>query len=377
MIRTPLAWHLLVHRKPRTLAALAGVSMAIVLVFLQLGFYRAGFVSSVLVFEQFDYDLILTSPRYVVLRQAGHLPRARLEQARAVDGVARVAPLYAGVRRARIPGAAVRREVLVIGVDPSRHLLRVPDIGALLPRIAPLDTALVDTKQGPGYEGLAAGAIAELDGRRVRIVGEYRHGAGFAGNAALLVGHRTFSSVFAGSPVERVSAGLVDLAPGADPERVAARLREVLPAHTRVMTRAQQVTLEQDFSIHVKPVGIMFTSGLLLAFVVGAVLLYQILASEVTNHLREYATLKAMGYSRASLQRVVWEQALLFSALGFVPALLASIGIYLLVDATTTLPTRMSLDKVAIVLATTVVMCVSAGLLAVRKVERAAPADLF
>ena len=101
-MRTPLAWRNLTHRKVRTGTALAGVCMAILLIFLQLGLYRAVFRSAIMVLEQLDYDLVLVSSQYVILRQPGALERKRLFQAEAVAGVERVVPLYASVAQARL-----------------------------------------------------------------------------------------------------------------------------------------------------------------------------------------------------------------------------------------------------------------------------------
>ena len=64
-----------------------------------------------------------------------------------------------------------------------------------------------------------------------------------------------------------------------------------------IMTRQELIDREENYFVNVKPVGIMFRVGMLVAFIVGAVILYQILASEITNRLKEFATMKAMGYS--------------------------------------------------------------------------------
>jgi len=376
MRRTPLAWHLTFHRKARTAAALAGVCVAISLMFLQLGFYRAAFESSIKVFTQFDYDVVIASSRYVVLRQSATVAGARIEQARAVPGVARAVPLQAAVAQTQFLGAGVSREMLVLGVDPGDNLLNDERTASAVRTLTVRDTALADAKRGPGYEGLRPGAELEIDGHRVLVSGEFEHGTGFAANAGVIVGDRTYEAIF-GAPPGTATLGLVRVAEGADPAEVAGRLRAALPRDVAVMTREQQWRGEQRFSIDVKPVGIMFTSGLALAFVVGAVILYQILSTEVVTHLREYSTMLAIGYSDASVKRVVWEQAGLLAVIGFVPATALSFLVYTVIDAATTLPTRMTPDKIAVVLAMSLAMCVVSGSLALAKVARADPADLF
>jgi len=376
MRRTPLAWHLTFHRKARTAAAMAGVCVAICLMFLQLGFYRAAFESAVKVFTQFDYDVVIVSSRYVVLRQSATIARARIQQARAVPGVAQAVPMNAAVAQTQFLADGVNREMLVVGVDPGEHLFGDARTADAVRTLTVRDTAIADTKRGPGYEGLHAGAELEIDGHRVLVTGEFEHGTGFAANAGVVVGDRTYEAIF-GVPRGTATLGLVKVAAGADAAEVAARLRATLPRDVAILTRDEQWHGEQHFSLDVKPVGIMFTSGLALAFVVGAVILYQILCTEVVTHLREYATLRAIGYSDASVKRVVWEQAALLALVGFVPASALSYVIYLVIDATTTLPTRMTPEKIGVVLAMSLAMCVISASLALAKVERADPADLF
>lgn len=374
---TPLAWLNLTHRKARTLAALTGVTMAIVLIFLQLGFYRAGFKSAVIILEQFDYGVAIVSREYVFLRQPGSLLRSRLDQARAAEGVNRVAPLYLGVALAQVPSLDAKRELAILGVDPANSLWMKQDAGNPMSRLSRLDTVLLDTKVGPGYEKLKKGLSLELDGHRVRIIDDFTHGPGFTGSAALIAGDQTYARIFDLPDRNSITLGLVKLESGADPEAIKARLEAIMPSDVRVLTRGELEQGEQNWSINVKPVGIMFTSGLLLAFTVGAVILYQILATEIINNLREYATLRAMGCSTFTLNMLIWKQAVLYAVLGYLPATVLATLIYAVIDSTTTLPTEMTAGKLAAVFLIATIMCIVSGSAAVRKVSRADPADLF
>lgn len=376
-MRTPVAWLNLRHRKARTAAALTGVAMAITLIFLQIGFYRAALKSAVLILEQFKFDVAIVSAQYVILRVPGSLARSRLQQTQAVAGVLRTAPLYLGIALAQLPSRDARREVAILGIDPANAPWSSPANARAATVLSTLDTVVLDSKVGPGYASLRRGETIELDGRRVSIVGEYSHGPGFTGNAALVTSDRTFARIFGRPNRDVVSLGLVQLTAGADPNAVAAQLRKILPGDTRVLTRGELERHEQRWTMNVKPVGFMFTSGVLLAFIVGAVILYQILATEIINHLREYATLKAMGFSTFALNIIVWKQAVLYAVFGFVPAAILSTAIYMSIDATTTLPTEMTLEKLVSVFIIVTAMCLVAGTAAVRKVNRADPADLF
>jgi len=143
------------------------------------------------------------------------------------------------------------------------------------------------------------------------------------------------------------------------------------------LTRAEISSIDQRFWVKVKPIGIMFTSGVLVAVVAGAVILYQVLASEVQNRMREYATLKALGYGNRYTYGVVLRQALIFSGLGFVPAFFFALLLFFLLRTQALIPVTMEFTRAAGVFLLTALMCLSATFLAVRKLREADPADLF
>ncbi len=351
--------------------------MAVLLIFVQLGFYRAAYTSSMMVFEQLDYDLVLVSPTYKVLRQPGAIPARRIYQAEAIPGVARATPLHAGVAKVRIEPRGLRREYLVLGVDPHDSPFRLPEADEHLARVAALDTVMLDTKVGPGYRAHVEGDRIELGGRLMTVVALYRHGAGFAANAAAIVGDSTYRALYPRRSADAATLGLVRLEEGADVHAVRGALAAALPDDVRVLLAAEHRAQEEQVTIRVKPVGIMFTSGVLLALVVGAVILYQILTSEVVHHLKEYATLRAIGFSMVAVRLMVLEQALVLALVGFLPAAIAATVVYRIIGTATTLPTQMTVSILATVLVLTVAMCSLSGVLALRKLERADPAELF
>jgi putative ABC transport system permease protein len=376
-MRTPLAWNNVVYNKVRTAASLSGVTFAIVLIFMQLGFYDVCFRSSTLIYDQMDFDIALVSPQYVHLRAANAIPRRRLEQAKRVKGVEWVTPLYVGNGLFRNPDTRSQKEIVVLGVDPNAKLFKVPAVAENLSRLKKEDTAIMDAVTGKGYDPVRVGMTTELETRSVTVVGTYKYGSGFTTDASVIVSEHTLSRVFNGYPLDLVSVGMVKLAPGADRAEVVRALQGVLPPDVQVWGRPKLETSEQYFYVKLRPLGVMFSFGVLLAFAVGAVILYQILASEIMNKLKEYATLKAMGYSSLYMNKVVLQQAAIFALLGFVPATLMALVMYRVTSAATNLPMVMTWPRVILVLVLSVVMCSVSGLLVSRKVSRADPADLF
>jgi putative ABC transport system permease protein len=107
------------------------------------------------------------------------------------------------------------------------------------------------------------------------------------------------------------------------------------------------------------------------------VICYQVLSSDIRDHLAEYATLKAIGYGNTYLVKVVCRQALWLALLGFIPATLFAAFVYSKLSAWTGLPMQMAPHTVGLVLLLTMVMCLSSAYLAIRKLFQADPAELF
>jgi putative ABC transport system permease protein len=377
-MKTPLAWRNVAHSRVRSVVALLGVSFAILLIFMQLGFRAAARSSATNVYEALDFDLLVLSRQYVFLAQSGDFPRARLEELRAVEGVASFKPLWIGLGEWRSQESRERWNVLTLGVEPASRPFRSPAVNDQLPKLSVFGNVLADSLSRPEHGPMRPGIRSEVQHRQVEVVGQYGIGAGFIAGATLVAGRETFLSLFRGSAsADRVSAGLIKLTPGASPSLVAGEInRRLMPVAT-ALTRNDVARAEETFWLEIKPIGIMFTSGVLVAFVVGAVILYQVLASEVQNHLREYATLKALGYGDRSIYSLVLTQALIFAGLGFIPAFFLSIGLYHLLRTHALVPVAMEPERAVGVLLLTLAMCLSSTFLAVLKLRAADPADLF
>jgi putative ABC transport system permease protein len=267
--------------------------------------------------------------------------------------------------------------MLVLAVDPIDPPFRLPELIAAAPLLKLDDTALVDLKMQKGYGDIHVGTIAGLEDRAIRVAGTYRYGIGFASDAGLIVSDRTLSRLFAGYPLENVSIGLIKTDAGADVVAVTQRLRAQLPGDVRVLRRAELEAMDQHFFVEFKPIGLMFSSGVLLALVVGGVILYQVLASEVASQLHEFAALEAIGYSHAFAQRVVLAQAAMFAVTGFVVACLIACVLYAVTALATNLPMVMTWQRVFAVLMMSIGMCGVSGLLVLRKLAQVDPVELF
>ena len=116
---------------------------------------------------------------------------------------------------------------------------------------------------------------------------------------------------------------------------------------------------------------------MLVGFIVGSIIVYQILFGDVMNSLPQYATLKAMGYRDSYVISIVIQQSAILALVGFVPGLLLSMGLYSLLATVTKLTVLMTTTRALQVLLLTFVMCVGSGTLATRKLVQLDPADVF
>lgn len=402
----PLAWKNLAHDRVRFALFSAGIGFAVVLMGVQLGIMNAMLDSNTVLIERINAELVLVNPNRASLLFRDAVNRRRLEQAAAVPGVLSIAPVYAEYQlgELRHTAAALRdrahtRRIRVVAVDPDSGVLNLPGVPATdWERLKIPGTALYDRKSRahpdqvnhPGesvFGRLAEGVETELTGRRLTLVGNgFDLGFDFGTDGTLIVSNRTFADWVRGpysapgaDPLAEVDLGAVRLQPGADVQQVQRELQERFAADgdVDVLTREQLIAREKWFWWTNTPIGFAFGAGVVLGFVVGMVICYQILASDVADHLAEYATLKAIGYPNRYLSLVVLQEAIILAAAGFIPGMLVTLGVYLLLTDLTGLPMYLTAGRGGLVLLLTVVMCVASGLMAVGKVKKVDPADVF
>jgi putative ABC transport system permease protein len=374
---TLLAWRILLHEKGRNALAVAGIFIAILMIFLQLGFYASVPRAGMLVYNQLAFDIMLTSSDYVFQEQSYDFPRRRLYQALSIPDVASVSPMYQGEAQWLNTTDRLRRDVFVMGFRLDDDSVRVPDIRRQRSLLRRDDTVLVDNMTLPMYGPQIRGQVVEIADRAVEIAGTYLLGTGFLGLGAVVTSDLNFIRIFPRRSLDRVNLGLVTLKDGSDPGLAAARLRALLPPDTRVFTRAELDAYEETFWRKRTSTGLVFGFGVAVSVVVGMVILYQTLATQIIRHLPQYATFKAIGYTDGYLQRVVLSLALITAGLAFVPALATAVMAYDKLRTLARLPIEMTPARIVLVLVIALMMSGATALLAVSKVRRVDPADLF
>ena len=401
-----LAWANLVHKRARTFIAAAGVAFAVILVFMELGLLGGVGRTATMLYDKLQFDLLITSSEYLDLSRAPEFPRARLAQAR-VDGVEDVIPLSFGVAAWRAPRqeslfgapteAGGQLSINIVAAPPDQldkafvvgkggAFASEEDAVAAGKRLKQLDTFLLDRRSKPDFGNLATlqslppdgrGAEAvRVNGQRASVVGGFDLGTGFSWNGMLLTSEESYAK-YAMRPRDAVHFGLVQVKPGADPVAVQAQLRRTLPPDVKVYTRAEINADERNYWLRLTSIGQFLIVVVVLAIVVGVIFVYQMMAADIRNMLPEYATVKALGYKPPYLTGVVLWQAVLLAVFGYVPGFVAALGLYYVASNYGGIPTAMTPEVAGSVLTLTCAMCLASGLLAVRKVHSADPADLF
>jgi len=381
--RIPLAWLLLTRQPVRLAVALAGISFAGILMFMQLGFRDALFDASVTVHKMFNTDLVLMSPRTKSSISMAGFPRRRLVQSLADPAVQGISPVHWNLLLWRNPETRGTRSILALGFEPGDPLFNDPALTAKASLLTQKGRVLFDERSrdefGPVASWFRQGRTveSEISGKRLRVAELFAVGPSFGADGNLLTSSETFLSLLPNTPPGSIELGLIRLRPGADPEAVAKRLRHNLPKDVIVYTRNGFIEMEKDYWRSSTAIGFIFTLGAGMGFVVGCVIVYQILYSDVSDHLPEYATLMAMGYKLTSLLGVVAREGFLLAVLGYLPAYGAGVLLYGVIKGATKLPVQMDPDRALVVFTMILVMCMGSAALAMRRLGDADPAEIF
>ncbi|AEV36456.1 DevC protein [Pseudovibrio sp. FO-BEG1] len=381
--RLPIGWLQLTHNKGRFAAALAGVAFANVLVFVQLGMMGALTGSTLQPYELFEADILISASDAKSLTEGGNVARVHMLQALTVPEVASAAPVYITKVDWRVQEDQIAGLQLVglpiEAIDFMAPVLRPQFLQLALP-----DTALVDRKTRGGTEEFfnslspETPAIFEMNNRQIKLIGTLQIGAGFSADGNLVMSDQ---SVLRLSPSRSSGAPdhiLLKVQSGASVERAVELLKQVLPTDTlKIRSFAKAAADEQAYQTSEKPVGIIFGFGTIIGVLVGIVIVYQVLSTDVADHLKEYATFKAMGFSQGFFLGIIFEEAMILAVLGFFPGALAATGIYKMLALKSGLPVGLTLARALIVFVGTLAACALSGTIATRRLAHADPADLF
>jgi putative ABC transport system permease protein len=375
---------ILIHTPGRLAVSVGGIMLAVVLMLSQDGFRNALFDSQTHLIRRLNGELFIVGQLKYLIYVPEPFASRRIHQARGVQGVQSVRPLYVENVRSvwKNPHNGSRRAVRVLAFDPDEPVFDFPELPDHAEVLKDPDKVLFDRNSRDFFGRPETSSRAELAGRRVEVVGTFALGTDFLADGSVIMSDRNFLRFFPGrgsdaSRLDTVEIGIIRLEPGADPRTVQRRLRDVLQDDVVVLTRQELLDRELDYWHNNTAIGYVFTLGMVVGFVIGTMICYQILYTNVSNYLPQFATLKAMGFTRRFLVGVVLQQGVFLALLGFVPAVGVVGVLFWAVARATGLLLDMTPLQVVFILALTVAMCLLSGGMAVRRVLIADPAEVF
>ena len=388
-IAVGLAYRQLTHRGAKLVGALMGVSVAIVLMFTQLGFQGALYDSAVSASRAFDADIILTSSEFQTMAFPWPwMPRHLLDDARGVPGVASGAPFYATTLQVTNPRDGRNLTSWLFAFAPDAPVFKSRDINSQIATIRLPDTAIIDTNSRNEI-GLIAAKAHDTDRVDVelpsavrsvqpvmKLEGTFRIGPTINVDGNIITSDLNYYRLLA-VPLDRVSLGIVRVAQGFDPVAVKQAIEQRLGSKARVFLKEGFIRNEMKFYSEDTPIGFIFDAGLLVGVIVGIVFISQVLHGIVSDNMREYATLRAMGYKQVFFVILVSAIAIAIALITYVPSAIVSFFVYDLAASATKLPMVMKPSYMIEVFLLVVTMGMVATFLSTKKLKQADPVDLF
>ena len=342
--------------------------------------------------QNLNGDLYLLST-YAREMDDSSFPSIYLYQADAIEGVADARPLYIGSGRwvdpkllesgAKQQNAPVESSFMqMIAFNPNKPVFKIPEINQQLDLLAVPGGILYDrlakSELGDVPQMLAEqGKVSSLlNNRRVTVMGLFNLGSTFFYEGVAVMSDWNYSLLKEGGDLNQVTVGVLSLEPGADPQVVAERIENTLSSDLKVLTPAELAQGERDY-VAAWPQGKVLNFGAVIGFIVGIIIVYQVIYTDVSEHLPEYATLKAMGYKDRALSLIVLQESIILGIMGFIPGYLISHLIYYLMVTYVELRVTMNTGIALQVFGLNILMCIISGAIAIRKLRTADPADIF
>jgi len=376
---TPLAWQNVSHNKVTMFVSIAAVAFAVMIMFMELGFLNGLYDSQAGALSFLRADLVMVSRALHIFNAHETFPRSRLQQAAGFDGVRGAYPVYVvdTFSRLRNPNTGIKTNIRLIAFDPGDPIFQSRRMNLLADRLRSPLTILFAEESRFFWKPLRSGMETELADRAVTVAGVFDLGPDYYYDGNVLASVDTLLQLFPNQHRGNVFLGLIQLKDHASPDAVLRELSRRIGPDVEIMKKSDIIAREKANWQKTTPAGYVFTMGVAVGFVIGVFICYQILYTDISDHLSQLATLKALGYQNRDLVRLVLTQAALVAMLGFVPAVAMTLVLYSMLTTITGIITKLTLARIALVFVLTLGMCLIAGLLAVRKVIAVDPAELF
>lgn len=398
---------------PRFLVAQAGIMFAVSLVTIQIGILKGFTRSTTRIIESSNADVWLTGDEMVHFELTQSIPLETQVEAKNVEGVARAEAMVLTSGRWRAPDGRIST-VRVVGFSPTGQLFRPGQAtpGRLEQVVEPFHF-MTDRTNLDSLRLEAVGEQGEINTAPATLIGLTQDTQSIASSSMVftsLENAKAYATAGLTSSVacdvqsndgglrctttytrseeevlpevqpltisDPVSYVLIAAQPGEDIEQLKQRLEEAFP-DVQALTQAEILDRTRQYWQLRTGIGFILGLGAAVGMIVGIVIVGQILYSSVSDHIREYGTLKAMGASDRMIYGVIIEQALWMAVLGYIPSILLCFGLGAWTFSTQGIMILITPAVSAGIFGITVVMCVGSALFAIQKVTHVDPAIVF
>lgn len=390
MFRTlSIAWAQLLHQKVQTIVTILGIAFTAALLFMQIGFRIGLLESSTQLPASFQSDIVLTSNSSIAFSVAVPFSERRLNQVLAFEEVESVTPVYITMifvkRLEEQPKLMSSIQVIAFPLKPN--VIELPGLTENLDKLKGDNLFLLDGRSRSELSSLVTavkdnGRVSTeittlgFERRKVNFVGLFEMGASTFYNGNLITSETNFLKIF-GLEQGEILAGLVHVKPGVDVPSLISRIKAYLPEDVKVMSKEELIREDKKFIEYSSPMGTVFLFAMLFSIIIGIVILYQVLYQNISRFTKEYATLKAIGYSQGFLVKIVLEQVFIFAISGYIPGFITSCFVYNILSEVTKMKFLMSFNIAAFVLFQVCLICIVSGIIATNKLKEANPVEIF
>lgn len=375
--RISLSVKMLVHQKRRLVLSLSAMSFTVLIMFMELGFFNGINDSQSRLPPTFNADLVMMDRKSIHLNKFEKMARIRLHQVRMFDEVQDIVPVFKGNVGMKNRETELTKLIFVLAFPPDSDPLKIPGYAENKEELKKQGTILFDRLSRKIFGEVRPGEHVEINGRLFRVGGFVEMGPNFSIDGTILMSDSTWLWGRWTGGMDSIAYGLVRAKPGTDVQALKRKILTELPNDILVLTPDEMRRREVFHTIKAAPLGAIFGVGMVIGFIIGVIICYQILYNEITDHMPQYATLRAMGFSDRFLMNVVVQEALWLSILGFVPGVIAAYLLYRGVEDYTGILMAFTAGRMLLIFFLTVFMCTVAGVIAVKKVIKADPAELY
>jgi putative ABC transport system permease protein len=370
-----LASKILLHDKTRFLITVSGVGFAVTLVFVQVGLFEGLLANASLTIERIDADLWVTARNTPNVDFSNTFPETLVNRVRSIPGVRHADNLIVWFARVSLPTGANENAVTYALEDFARWGLPW-DVESGSPRdLKRGKFVILDASAEKRFGKFQVGDYREFLGQRLKIIGRTRGAKSFTTNPIAFMDYRLAQSMMRQELHNRTTYILVKLEPGANLEAVRSEIQRRLPQN-EVRTREEWSKRSRSYWTDSTGLGLNMMMTVFLGTLVGVVVVAQTLYTSTMEHIKEFATVKAIGGRDRVIYAIIAQQGAIAAVLGFV---VGTAMAYALRPAMAAIDLGLILtpDFALQVFVGTLVLCLAASMLSVRQVATLDPAIVF